>query len=131
MDKTVRPGWPWIAATVVGVPVLYVASFGPACWSTSRLGYGADLLPTIYRPLMRAMVDEKRELETSAAYSWMIGRPETVPLEPAAVLARFARFGAPPGWSWHYSAIYTIRPEPMRSDSRIRLRDEAWRWGTR
>ena len=24
--------WPWVVAVVIGVPVLYVASFGPACW---------------------------------------------------------------------------------------------------
>ena len=24
--------WPWIVALLIGLPVLYVASFGPACW---------------------------------------------------------------------------------------------------
>ena len=33
--------WPWIAGLLVGLPVLYVASFGPACWLTSRLDRGA------------------------------------------------------------------------------------------
>jgi len=27
-----RPQWPLLAATLIGLPVLYVASFGPACW---------------------------------------------------------------------------------------------------
>ena len=31
MDKP-RCLWPWIVAVLVGVPVLYVLSFGPACW---------------------------------------------------------------------------------------------------
>jgi len=28
--------WPWIAALLVGLPVLYVASVGPACWLVDR-----------------------------------------------------------------------------------------------
>src|SRR5262245_7401247 len=30
------PVWPWIVALLIGLPVLYVASFGPACWIASR-----------------------------------------------------------------------------------------------
>jgi hypothetical protein len=28
--------WPSIAALLIGLPVLYVASFGPACWLTAQ-----------------------------------------------------------------------------------------------
>lgn len=38
-------------AAIVGVPVIYVASFGPACWITSRMDFGADLIPIIYEPV--------------------------------------------------------------------------------
>jgi len=31
-DERKRPIWPWIAALMIGLPVLYVALFGPACW---------------------------------------------------------------------------------------------------
>ncbi len=31
-DDRKTPLWPWIAALLIGLPVLYVASFGPACW---------------------------------------------------------------------------------------------------
>jgi hypothetical protein len=31
-----QPLWPWIVALLIGLPVLYVASFGPACWIGSR-----------------------------------------------------------------------------------------------
>src|SRR5262245_37953381 len=27
-----KPFWPWIVGLLLGLPVLYVASFGPACW---------------------------------------------------------------------------------------------------
>src|SRR5262245_34115800 len=44
MSKITERGyWPWIVALVIGVPVAYLASFGPACWwFTSRdpTGYG-------------------------------------------------------------------------------------------
>jgi hypothetical protein len=28
--------WPWIVAMLIGLPVLHVLSFGPACWMASR-----------------------------------------------------------------------------------------------
>ena len=27
--------WPWIPALLIGLPVFYVGSFGPACWLTA------------------------------------------------------------------------------------------------
>src|SRR6188768_2856710 len=33
-----RPLWPLLTAALIGLPVLYVASFGPACWLHSRTG---------------------------------------------------------------------------------------------
>ena len=50
--------WPWIALTLVALPALYVASFGPACWLESRSGglYRAFNLGRFfdfaYRPLI-------------------------------------------------------------------------------
>jgi hypothetical protein len=35
-DARKQPLWPWIVALLIGLPVLYVASFGPACWIISR-----------------------------------------------------------------------------------------------
>src|SRR5262245_58778834 len=31
MSDDRKPVWPWIAALLTGLPLLYVASFGPAC----------------------------------------------------------------------------------------------------
>lgn len=46
-----RPHWPVVAVVLIGLPVLYVASFGPACWlwslSSGRL---SPELPTVYAP---------------------------------------------------------------------------------
>jgi hypothetical protein len=32
MNDRKRPLWPLVTAALIGLPVLYVASFGPACW---------------------------------------------------------------------------------------------------
>src|SRR5262245_17890495 len=31
-DERKKPLWQWIVALLIGFPILYVASFGPACW---------------------------------------------------------------------------------------------------
>ena len=36
------------------VPVLYVASFGPACWVASRLNISGEMIPRTYPLVMRA-----------------------------------------------------------------------------
>ena len=43
--------WPWIAATLIGLPVLYVASFGPACWISSHTGRGANVVSIVFQPV--------------------------------------------------------------------------------
>src|SRR5262249_17764059 len=41
-----------LAAAIIGVPVLYVATFGPACWITSQLQYGNYAVSAFYKPLV-------------------------------------------------------------------------------
>ncbi|MBI3863307.1 MAG: hypothetical protein HY290_15555 [Planctomycetia bacterium] len=41
----------WTLADVVGVPVLYVLSFGPPCWIATRVSGEFSDAPLIYRPL--------------------------------------------------------------------------------
>ncbi len=44
--------WPWIVTLLIGLPVLYVASFGPACWILSRRdGPKTKWLPDLYMPI--------------------------------------------------------------------------------
>jgi hypothetical protein len=31
-EERKRAVWPWVAALLIGLPVLYVLSYGPACW---------------------------------------------------------------------------------------------------
>jgi hypothetical protein len=50
-----NPVWPWILVVLVGLPVLYVGSFGPACWLTSQVHGWSKLQPPramlVYFPL--------------------------------------------------------------------------------
>ena len=52
-----RPLWPLLTAALIGLPMLYVASFGPACWLTAHTapyGFrpsGPPGLMRIYWPL--------------------------------------------------------------------------------
>src|SRR5262245_65337012 len=71
--------WPWIAALIV-LLVLYIASFGPACWITSRVTpvfvnratyeKHSRLVGTLYWPLLRmAWAGGEATWEPVASYS--------------------------------------------------------------
>jgi hypothetical protein len=66
-------------AAVVGLPVLYVASFGPACWFTSRTHIGIFTLPTVYRPILSVMSDRSNVTK---------------------LLRWYSESGAQEGWNW-------------------------------
>ena len=54
MSSRSRSLWPWMVATVVAVPVLYVASIGPATWLEARCGTedSYSILDNTYRPVL-------------------------------------------------------------------------------
>ena len=52
-----KPLWPWIVAVLIGLPVLYVASFGPACQMTDRGFIPRAFTITLYRPLRAFLVN--------------------------------------------------------------------------
>ena len=66
-----KPGWVfWTTVVLVGVPVLYVASFGPACWITAGNRVGdLPLFMKVYVPFGRIMADD--------AYSNALRFPKT------------------------------------------------------
>jgi hypothetical protein len=54
-DDRKMPLWPWIATLLFGLPLLYVATFGPACWVADRYrdshpGFRSAAM-SVYRPL--------------------------------------------------------------------------------
>jgi hypothetical protein len=64
--------WPWIVALLIGLPVLYVASFGPACWL-----YGNGIIPArtggwayrAYEPLVDWTLQSKHPV-ARALWAW-------------------------------------------------------------
>jgi hypothetical protein len=82
MNTPRKPLWPKIVATVVvALPVLYVASFGPACWFSSRSRRATREVSFIYRPMTFAL---------SNNFSG--------PLD--STLRWYAKIGAAPRWEW-------------------------------
>lgn len=79
-----RPLWPLLPAALVGVPVLYVASFGPACWITSRLGSttGAEIVSRAFDPALRLGSRYSESVVTFAGW--------------------YSEIGAAEGWSWQF-----------------------------
>lgn len=68
----------WTAITaVVLIPTLYVASFGPACWISSRTG--SPILPVAYQPI-----------------GWLL---ENAPQPIATALVEYAQAGMPSGFA--------------------------------
>lgn len=68
----------WATVALVVVFVGYPLSFGPACWVTSRLNTGANVLPSAYRPIIWG-------LSMSG-----LNKP----------IRWYARVGAAPTWDW-------------------------------
>jgi hypothetical protein len=47
----------WTLTALISVPVLYVASIGPACWISSRADCGARVMTIVYQPLLKMAAD--------------------------------------------------------------------------
>jgi hypothetical protein len=79
----------WTLAAIVALPVLYIASFGPACWITSRMKVGQDSVTIIYRPITRMFM---------RVPTWNGLRRESAILSDA--LKWFSDLGAADNWGW-------------------------------
>jgi hypothetical protein len=53
-DDRKKPLWPWIVAVLIGPPLIYVASFGPACWFSASDPAIVPQVARFYWPLTRA-----------------------------------------------------------------------------
>ncbi len=79
-EERKKPVWPWIVAMLIGLPVLYVLSWGPACWLAVRI--------------------EMAESRIFQVGYWPIGRIIYVGVPVAdATLVAYAEFGLPPAAS--------------------------------
>ena len=66
-----RPLWPLLTAALIGLPVLYDASFGPSCWITNRLGSttGAGIVSRVFDPAIRLGSHSESVLQFAGWYS--------------------------------------------------------------
>ena len=80
--------WPWIGAVLIGLPVLYVVSFGPACWLCDRHIVQSEWVGRLYQPLVRFAV----AVNAQDAILWY---GELLP-------------GSPTTGLWHYSKARTM-----------------------
>jgi uncharacterized membrane protein YhaH (DUF805 family) len=51
--KKRRAFWPWILAALIGLPVLYIVSFGPACQMVRDGRLSIDVVAQAYCPIVR------------------------------------------------------------------------------
>jgi hypothetical protein len=125
MTDRKKPGMAFWVAVVVVVLALYVLSFGPACWITSRTG-GDHLLPTIYRPVVAAIASPSNE---RPAIFTMPSGPNggRVYAYPRGLMSWYATVGAAPGWKWRYSTVWEHVWEPVKNAHKFR-RTSDWQW---
>ena len=93
MTSRKKPGLAFWATVAVVVVLLYVASMGPACWVSSRLGFCVGVVSAAYRPLI-------------------IHSPRTV----SRMLDDYSRIGAAKYWCWDHPASF-----PTSDPNRIAL----------
>jgi hypothetical protein len=77
--------WPWIVALLIGLPVLYVASFGPACWLVERGVLPLRTTAMVFRPLLVATVRGRPPI-VPTALRWYAGLLTQPPLDPVVWL---------------------------------------------
>ena len=54
-EERKKSGWPWIVGLLIVLPVLYVASFGPACWLGQRDVVSVVFVNAVYGPIVWSM----------------------------------------------------------------------------
>jgi hypothetical protein len=74
-----RPLWPWIVTALLVLPVLYVVSFGPACWICDRLEKGTREVSIAYRPVIWAGSRLPLGPDLMSAYARLGARPQSAP----------------------------------------------------
>ena len=109
-ERKPRSVWPWIAALLIGLPVLYVASFGPACWLSSRLGHGAGILPVIYRPIVRNMEHSKPNWSSYSSPGAKLPSVGDTMYHSSrgGVISWYAGLLAAEGWQWYCVEQYQV-----------------------
>lgn len=89
----------WTLAGAIGVPVLYCASFGPACWMTCRCGIKGDWLFLAYAPFVWTLNSHASD-EACNSIIWysVIGAPDGCgwAVDQTGTIVAFISAGAEP-----------------------------------
>ena len=109
MSEHKNPLWPWIVALLIGLPVLYVASFGPAIWLQGNGWISIEMLCTAYRPVCQGFAHCPAALRGPLVSCWQFGganditlfflvcgpqNPQPPPVDKSGLTIKF-RDGAP------------------------------------
>src|SRR5262249_59566050 len=78
MSDERSPLWPWIVALLIGLPVLYVASFGPACWLTDQEIVPAAVTHKVFGPLAWTAARCPDPIRYTLVDYCEIGKPERI-----------------------------------------------------
>ena len=83
MTDKLKPQCPWIVALLIGLPVVYIASFGPACWWLSRdvTSGGYRRAPAVYLPFGWAARRGPEPIQKVIAWYATRGGPVVLPFE--------------------------------------------------
>ena len=100
----------WATVVVVVALVAYPLSFGPACWISSRIGHGAEILPVLYRPFVGKMDHDDPDWFNFSRFGGTLPRMgETFYLPArAGVISWYADLFAADGWQWHCVQRYQV-----------------------
>lgn len=81
VEQRRKPGWAfWLTVAVVGL-VLYVASFGPACWLAVRTETAdSDMFIAAYQPMWLAIGYDTPLISPALVAYAAAGLPKGVPL---------------------------------------------------
>jgi hypothetical protein len=72
-DDRKRPIWPWIVVLLIGLPVLYYLSLGPACWSCERGWIAPSTVEICYRPACQFIMLCPRKFNRAMRWWWDLG----------------------------------------------------------
>lgn len=79
MDKS-RRAWVWILAAMVLLPVVYLLSFGPACWLVESNIVSPDPVMSVYSPFIMYSCNHKNWFADGLwKYSCVVSREPNVP----------------------------------------------------
>ena len=76
MSDDRKPLLPWIVTLLIGLPVIYVASFGPACWLTDEAIVPDAVTHRVFGPLAWAAARCPNSIRHALVEYCEIGRPE-------------------------------------------------------